>query len=147
MNRDALAAQLVIDEALRLKPYDDATGKELKPGDIVKGKISIGIGRNLSDVGITKSEAAMLFGADIDNVEADLDRFLPWWRGMSDVRRQVIANMCFNMGINKLQGFVNTLRAMKQGDYKAAAAGMRNSLWAKQVGARAERLAKMMEEG
>lgn len=147
MNRDALAAQLVIDEALRLKPYDDVTGKEIKPGDIVKGKISIGIGRNLSDVGITKSEAAMLFGADIDNVEADLDRFLPWWRGMSDVRRQVIANMCFNMGINKLQGFVNTLRAMKQDDYKAAAAGMRNSLWAKQVGARAERLAKMMEEG
>lgn len=147
MNRDALAAQLAIDEKLMLKPYDDATGKELRTGDVVKGKISIGIGRNLSDVGINKSEAMMFLGGDIDVACAALDKALPWWRGLSDRRQQALANMCFNLGIEKLLGFANTLAAMKQGRYADAAAGMRNSLWAKQVGARAERLAKMMEEG
>lgn len=136
MNRDALANQLVNDEGLRLKPYRDTVGK-----------LTIGVGRNLDDVGISKQEAMMLLGVDIDKACADLDRFLPWWRDMSDARQQALANMAFNLGITKLQTFVNTLQAMKEGCYTDAAAGMRNSLWAKQVGARAERLATMMENG
>lgn len=140
MNRDALSSQLVIDEGLRLKPYKDTVGK-----------MTIGIGRNLDDVGISKAEAMMLLGADLDKVESDLDRALPWWRFMSEARQQSLANMCFNMGLGDskrgLLSFRNTLAAMQQGDYKRAAQGMRDSAWAKQVGQRAERLAKMMEEG
>jgi lysozyme len=147
MNRDLLVGILIDDEALRLKPYDDATGKELKPGDTLKGNITIGIGRNLSGVGISKSEAFMLNGADIDKAEAQLDNALPWWRSMSERRQIVLLSMCFNMGINKLLGFVRTLAYMKQGEYKLAADGMLNSLWAKQVGDRAKRLADMMREG
>lgn len=136
MNRDALCAQLIADEGLRLKPYVDTVGK-----------ITVGVGRNLSDCGISKSEAMMLLGADIDKVTDDLDRCLPWWKTLSDNRQAVLANMCFNMGINKLMGFVNTLRMMQAGDYRGAANGMRASVWAKQVGDRAERLAQMMERG
>lgn len=136
MNRDALANQLVIDEGLRLKPYKDTAGKT-----------TIGVGRNLDDVGISKTEAMMLLGADIDKACADLDKFLPWWRDMTEARQQALANMVFNLGITKLQTFANTLQAMKTGRYADAAAGMRNSLWAKQVGARSERLARMMENG
>jgi lysozyme len=55
--------------------------------------------------------------------------------------------MCFNLGVTRLGGFVNTLAAMKRGDYEAAADGMMKSLWASQVGRRAQRLAKMMREG
>lgn len=140
MNKDALAAQLEIDEGLRLKPYKDTVGK-----------MTIGIGRNLDDVGISKSEAMMLLGADIDKVCAQLDAALPWWRNMSDRRQQALANMCFNMGIGNstkgLLSFRNTLSSMQAGDYKAAAQGMLNSTWAKQVGDRAKRLADMMERG
>lgn len=140
MNYDVLANQLVIDEGLRLKPYKDTVGKT-----------TIGVGRNLDDVGLSKSEAMMLLGADIERVESDLDRCLPWWRGMSEARKQALANMCFNMGLGDskrgLLSFRNTLTAMQSGDYKKAAQGMRDSSWAKQVGQRAERLAKMMEEG
>jgi lysozyme len=58
-----------------------------------------------------------------------------------------LVNMAFNLGLEKLQGFHNTLLAIKQGRYNDAAAGMRNSLWAKQVGYRATALADMMERG
>lgn len=136
MNVDALAAQLVTDEGMRLKPYKDSVGKT-----------TIGCGRNLDDVGISKAEAMAMLAADIDIAAGDLDKFLPWWRQMTDRRQQALCNMAFNLGITKLQTFKNTLAAMKAGDYKAAAIGMRASLWAKQVGARAERLATMMEEG
>ncbi len=72
---------------------------------------------------------------------------------MDEVRQRVIANMCFNMGIGNastgkgLLGFKNTLAAMQRGSYSMAAAGMLNSKWATQVGARATRLARAMETG
>lgn len=140
MNIENLTSELIVDEALKLKPYH-----------CTAGKLTIGIGRNLEDVGISTDEARYLLKNDIDRVCAQLDAALPWWRTMSERRQRVLANMCFNMGIGNstrgLLSFRNTLASMQRGDYRAAARGMRDSSWAKQVGARAERLAKMMEEG
>lgn len=62
-------------------------------------------------------------------------------------RQAVLCSMAFNLGKTKLLEFTNTLRAVKEGRYADAAKGMRNSLWAKQVGNRAERLATLMEQG
>lgn len=151
VDKTAIANQLVVDEAVRLKLYDDATGKELKRGDTIKGNVSIGVGRNLFAKGIRKSEYELMLYNDINDAIGDLDTNLPWWRSMSEIRQQVIVNMCFNMGIGNnfggLLSFHNTLQAMKDGRYADAAQGMRNSAWAKQVGPRSERLAKMMENG
>ena len=136
MNRDLLRQELIRDEGLRLKPYR-----------CTQGKLTIGIGRNLDDNGISNEEAEILFNNDLRDVESDLDRSLTWWRMMSDARQRVLANMCFNMGLGTLLTFKNTLAAMAVGDYQKAAAGMRASLWARQVGPRADRLIKMMLEG
>jgi lysozyme len=51
----------------------------------------------------------------------------------------------FNMGPGTLMGFKNTLQLIHTGQYKPAAAALRTSRYAKQVGARAERLAKLLE--
>ena len=136
MNTDALAAQLTIDEGKRSKPYTDTVGKT-----------TIGVGRNLTDVGISDDEISLLLTNDIKRVCDLLDENISWWRDMSEARQQVIANMCFNMGINGLLGFKNTLEAMQEGRYDAAANGMLASLWARQTGDRAQRLAEAMRNG
>lgn len=136
MNTDALAAQLTIDEGKRNKPYRDTVGK-----------ITIGVGRNLTDVGLSDDEITLLLANDIKRVCDELDSNLSWWRGMSEARQEALANMCFNLGIGALLGFKNTLDAMQEGRYDAAANGMLASLWARQVGARAQRLAEMMKNG
>ena len=123
MNEELLRQDLIRDEGLRLKPYR-----------CTAGKLSIGVGRNLDDVGISKSEAEYMLHNDILNVQIELDRNLPWWRKMSEARQLVLANMAFNMGIQTLLGFKNTLSAMERGDYAAAAVGMGSSKWAVQVG-------------
>lgn len=133
---DALTKRLTIEEGLRLKPYR-----------CTAGKLSIGIGRNLDDRGITKEEAEYLLANDLQGVYADLDRNLPWWREMNEARQVVIADMCFNLGISRLLGFKNTLSAMRAGNYFLAADGMLNSAWAKQVGNRAVNLAHIMLKG
>ena len=134
--RDRLIRHLIRDEGLRLKPYVDTVGRT-----------TIGIGRNLTDVGISEGEAYAFLENDLDKVEEALDRSLPWWRGLDAVRQEVLQNMAFNLGINGLLGFKNTLAAVKAGLWANAARGMRASRWAKQVGARAERLAAAMETG
>lgn len=131
-----LLAELKRDEGVRLKPYTDTVGK-----------LTIGVGRNLTDVGISDDECTALLQNDIDKVLSQLDRSLPWWRKLDPVRQRVLVNMAFNMGMTGLLTFKNTLAAVQSGSYAAAAAGMLASKWATQVGARAERLADMMRTG
>ncbi len=128
--------QLIRDEALRLKPYRDSVGK-----------LTIGVGRNLDDVGISQDEAMTLLQNDIEHASAVLRTRLPWTISIDEVRRAALVNMCFNMGIGGLLGFRKFLAALESGDYKSAAAEMMDSTWYKQVGDRAHRLSIQIETG
>lgn len=134
--RQILAAELERDEDRRQFPYTDTVGK-----------LTVGIGRNLTDRGLSDDEIDYLLQNDIALVLDEMARAFPWAKRMEPVRQRVLANMIFNMGLPVLRGFVQTLAAMQRGDYEAAATAMRRSKWARQVGARAERLARMMETG
>lgn len=140
--RAALARDLIRDEgtgpilAGRLMPYEDSLGY-----------LTLGIGRNIEQRGISLEEAHFLLMADIRDTLEEIAQAFPWAAAMTETRQRVLANMAFNLGLPKLRKFRNTLSAMERGDYAAAAAGMRASLWARQVGARAERLAQAMEAG
>lgn len=147
MDIDQLAHQLIVDEEVRTQPYDDATGKTVAAGSKVVGNVTLGVGRDLNAKPLKQSEYMFLLTNDINDVIHDLDMHLAWWRQMSERRQQVIANMCFNLGINHLLGFHDALKCMQAGDYQGAADNMRQSVWHTQVHDRAERLAKMMEEG
>ena len=128
--------ELIRDEGKRNKVYTDTVGVP-----------TIGVGRNLLDVGLSDDEVSYLLGNDIQRVCAELDAEIPWWRDMSEERQRCVTNMVFNLGITGLMGFKNTLAAMKDGRYDAAADGMLNSHWSSQVGQRAQRLSTMMREG
>lgn len=136
MNREQLKMQLEVDEGLRLKPYR-----------CTAGKLTIGIGRNLDDNGITRGEAMFMLDNDVAKCEIEMFREFPWAKAMSDRRQQALCNMLFNMGLTRLKGFRKMLAFMKEGKYNEAADEMLNSKWAKQVGIRANRLAIMMRNG
>lgn len=136
MNIQQLSDQLIVDEDLRLKPYL-----------CTAGKYTIGVGRNLDDVGITKDEAMYLLKNDIDRVCDQLDSNLPWWKLMSDRRQMALANLCFNLGIRTLLTFKNSLALLRDGKYSQAADAFLDSKWARQVGQRAVRVTTMIREG
>ncbi|WP_044563847.1 glycoside hydrolase family protein [Azospirillum sp. B4] len=132
----ALKADLRRDEGVRLKPYADTVGK-----------LTIGVGRNLSDVGLSPAEVDVLLANDIGRVLADLDRALPWWRTLSDTRQRALANMAFNMGVTTLLTFRTTLAHFQAGRFDQAAESALASRWASQVGARAVRIATLIKAG
>ena len=120
---DRIKEQLVRHEGLRLKPYR-----------CTAGRLTIGIGRNLDDCGISQSEAYVMLINDIMNCEKQLQAKIPdIYNGLDEVRKSVLLNMCFNLGINGLLGFKNTLAFVKVGDWERAANNMLVSKWAKQV--------------
>ena len=136
VDRERLRAQLIVHEGLRLFPYTDTVGK-----------LTIGVGRNISDIGISRVEALDLLDHDIDRSIQDLHQHIPWVHDLDPVRQAVLVDMAFNMGWPRLSEFRNTLAAFKRKDWVSAAEGMRASKWAKQVGQRAVRLRKMVLSG
>jgi lysozyme len=131
-----LIDQLIRDEGIKLKPYRDTVGK-----------LTVGVGRNLDDVGITKEEAVFLLHNDIRAAEDAVFKALSWTSLLDPIRRAVLVNMAFNMGIAGLLGFKHTLELVKAGKYEEASDEMLNSHWAEQVGPRAARLSKQMATG
>ena len=135
MNR--IKAQLVRHEGLRLKPYR-----------CTAGKLTIGIGRNLDDRGISQKEAYAMLERDIQDCEQWLiDEIPEVYNKLDEVRQSVLLNMCFNLGIKGLLEFKNTLSFIGAGDWERAANNMLASKWAKQVGMRAIELSELMRKG
>ena len=136
-----LIAELRRDEGVEYMPYLDTMGIP-----------TVGVGHNLRAVPLPKiwtyplsdEQVDTVLAADLVEVFVQLDDKLPWWRKLDYERQRVICNMAFNLGINGLLGFKNTLAAVEHGRYSAAGAGMAASKWATQVGARADRLVDMM---
>lgn len=131
-----LRAQLIRHEGLRLKVYRDTTGH-----------LTVGVGRNLSDIGITVDEANLMLDNDIARTLGAVEARWPWFSRLDGVRQRVILDMAFNLGTDGLSGFPRFLDAVRGGDYESASAEMLASKWAGQVHERATFLARQMRTG
>lgn len=135
MDVEKLKDQLILHEGLELKSYTCSAGY-----------VTLGVGRNVEELGITEEEARYLLDNDILRVGKELDNAIPWWRDMSEVRQRVVVDMVFNLGISRFLNFKNAINAMQEQQWEEAAAQMLDSRWADQVGQRSHRLAKAMIE-
>jgi lysozyme len=122
-------------EDRRNYPYEDSVGR-----------LTIGIGRNLEDNGLSNEEVDMLFYNDHESAYKDAEGF-GFFDDLDPIRRVVVVDMIFNMGLPRFTGFVNTIKALEAGDYKRAAREMQDSRWFRQVGRRANVLVRAMQTG
>ena len=122
-------------------------GEVLHAYDDHLGFTTIGVGRLIDKRkggSITHDEAQYLLNNDITTRVESLQSKLPWFEGLSEVRKAVLLNMSFQLGIAGLMGFGRTLEMVKMGDYVNAADNMLKSKWAQQTPARANELANQM---
>lgn len=137
--RDQIEEDLVRDEGEVLHVYKDSLGF-----------LTLGVGRLVDKRkggGISKEESRFLLHNDIERVLVEMSTLFPWALDMTETRQRVLAEMLFQLGATTLLEFKQTLSAMRSGRYLAAARGMRRSKWYQQTTDRAERLAKLMEQG
>lgn len=135
MRRDLFSEHLEWAEGRRAYPYEDSVGK-----------LTIGVGRNLEDRGLRPDEIDLMKKNDMAEAEREASG-LPYWQKLGDIRRVVVADMVFNLGLSRFVGFVRTNEALAAGDYDRAAAEMIDSKWYRQTGRRAKRLVEVMRSG
>ena len=144
MDKVKLELELRHDEGVKFVPYKDS-----------RGILTVGVGHNLEAkplppntvYPLSQEQVSMIAQFDINETVRDLLLAMPWVAELDEVRQRVLANMAFNLGVNKLLQFVNTLSAVRAKRWEQAAAGMEASRWAAQVGNRAKRLAQAMRTG
>jgi len=146
MNIEKLRKELTVDEGCIDKIYLDHLGYP-----------TLGIGHLITkddpehglpvDYSISQERIEECFGDDIEGVLTDLDRNISWWVGLCEDHQRVLANMAFNLGINRLLKFKKFLAALQEHDFETAAVEMMDSKWATQVGPRATRLRDRILKG
>jgi lysozyme len=142
-----LQDQLRRDEDERQFAYDDATGKTLLKGQTLQGNLTIGVGHNLTALGISKKVQDFILADDEANVTATLETNFPWGMQLDDARKGAMLNLLFNMGVHALSGFPKFLAAMKVGDWATAKAELLDSAADHEEPARIQRLAAQIESG
>jgi lysozyme len=123
-----------------------AEGVKQFPYRCTAGKLTIGVGRNLDDNGLTWDEVDYLLNTDIDRTIRDCER-LDYWNSLDSVRQLIVADMVFNLGLARFLKFVNLNKALAIQDYTLAASEMMDSRWYNQVGRRAQKLREAMLSG
>lgn len=165
----SIKEQLILHEGLELKPYKCTANKwTIGVGRNLEGKgldeeelkyllhnnsdtsfntstMLLERSRDISK-GITREEVLYLLERDIEGVEGTLERYT-WYNELDEIRKKIIIDMVFNLGISGFLSFKNTIQAIKDKDYNLAAKEMVNSRWYRQVGTRSKRLVEMMKSG
>jgi lysozyme len=121
-------------------------GRRLKPYLCTADKLTIGYGRNLDDNGISEDEALYLLQNDIDACYSELNVF-NWFQELDQVRQEALVSMLFNLGLPRFLSFKKMIARLIDKEYSQAAEEIINSLYAKQVGDRANEIAYMIERG
>ena len=139
MNIDQLRETLKIDEGVKYEIYNDHLGYP-----------TFGIGHLVVEsdeehgkpVGtpITEERVNAVFDKDVAVMVDEAKKIFPDLDSLPEEAKQVIVNMTFNMGRPRLSKFKKFIAGVNAGDWDKAAVEMMDSRWAKQVGARAERL-------
>ncbi len=139
MNIDKLRDTLKIDEGVKYEIYNDHLGYP-----------TFGIGHLVVEsdeehgkpVGTPVSEDRVnsVFEKDVAIMIDEAKKIFPNLDELPEEAQQVIVNMTFNMGRPRLSQFKKFIAGVNAGDWNKAAVEMMDSRWAKQVGARAERL-------
>lgn len=130
-----LRNSLVQHEGFRNFPYTDTVGK-----------ITIGIGYNLSDRGLDNDWINHQYEYDVNYFYTQLNNTFPWFSQLNSDRQIVLIDMCF-MGWKRFLEFQDMISALSKGDYEGASQQMLNSEWAQQTKSRAQQLAQGMSTG
>ena len=133
-----LIDMLKLHEGVRSKSYLCSAGYE-----------TIGVGRNISEsgLGLSDDEINYLLANDIERVKGELSETYFWFVAINEARQDAMIDICFNLGLTRLRGFVKALEAMSREQFDIAADEFMDSKWAQQVGNRAVRVTEMIRTG
>ena len=156
-------------EQMRAKAYQDMLilneGNKPRVYKDTKGNRSIGIGFNLEDKAnqrflksinvdinelfngraLTENETRVLYNHSLTQAYKDAMKFDKGFSKRPESVKMALVDMSFNLGLTKLNEFKKMKEALKNDDYKTAAAEAKDSNWFKQVKSRGPRTVDLIK--
>lgn len=136
MDKERLKSELINDEGVKYSAYQDHLGYW-----------TIGVGHLIdSREGGALSKAAVDFilMEDIQEKSSQVFSRLPWVKDMPEPVQRALVNMAFQMGVDGLMGFTNTLSLIQARKFSEAADNALKSKWATQTPNRARRVTDLI---
>jgi lysozyme len=133
---EKLQKLLLKEEGFIARPYRDS-----------KGNLTIGIGWNLDARPMTQEQGLSICGQQVQEVENELIQALDCYYKLDDVRRAVLLDMAFQLGVTGLLTFKDMIALVAEGAYVNASLQMLSSDWGREFKTRANNLAIMMRTG
>jgi lysozyme len=159
-----------------LNQLEDDEGVRYTPYKCTEGYWTVGVGRNIESNPLTPDEQLSIFGKQVEGVEAQVDEInafpltddhvqllllrdvetaeegchasIPFFRKLSDPRKAGFINMAFQLGVNGLLKFKNSLAAAELEDWETCKAELEDSKWyQEQTPKRAERVIEQIYSG
>ena len=143
MDIDKLAEEIKADEGIIYEVYTDHLGyKTCGVGHLCRATDP----ENELEVGdpVSVERVNELFAEDLDITIEECRKLYEHFDDLPEEVQRIICNMMFNMGRPRLSQFKKMYEAVMDANWIEAAIQMEDSLWARQVPNRAERLCERM---
>jgi len=125
-------------------------GSERYPYFCTSGKLTIGVGRNIDPeggLGLSPPEITYLLQNDVNRVEQEMVKAIPWFQHVEWCRMDALVSICFNLGLPRFLEFKKALAAAEEHNWELCADEFMDSKWASQVGQRAVEVTTIIRTG
>ena len=134
MNKD-LIDSIKKHEGYRSKVYKDSLGID-----------TIGYGFAIKDLELDEDICDIILDRKIKELATRVNRTFSWYRYMPQTIRDVVMNMCYQLGVGGFSKFRKTISFLQNKQFHDASEEMLDSLWARQTPNRAKELSKIVKE-
>ena len=126
----------------RIKHHEGFRSKVYK---CTEGYDTIGYGFAIKDLVIDEDIAEMILMRKLDDLLNRIQTKFYWWRSAEDEVKNVVVEMCYQLGVSGFSKFKKTIDHLEHKRYGKASAEMLDSKWAKQTPNRAIELSNIIK--
>ena len=105
-----------------------------------EGYDTIGYGFAIKDLVLGEDICDIILERKVAELKLRIQQKFPFYDDMAEAVKDVIVEMCYQMGVSGFSKFKKTIDHLMRKDYKAASEEMLDSRWAKQTPNRAKKL-------
>ena len=121
-------------EGYRNKVYKDSLGID-----------TIGYGFAIKDLELDQDIADQILQRKLDQLIVRIKKTFGWYNKLPLKAKNVVANMCYQLGIKGFSKFRKTLSYLKRHEWEEASVEMLDSRWARQTPNRAVELSNIIK--
>jgi len=125
-------------------------GFRSKPYHCTEGYLTIGYGKRVDYIEVDKETAKKWLKKELKELDKRLQHTFDWYFNSPDGVKEVVIDMCYNLGVSGFSKFKKTIYLLETEQYEEASEEMLDSKWARQVKTRAlnnSLIIKKLEKG